>query len=312
MKLITSILRKSPPYIFTLVVLLSICWLTLMPKPLPDNNIQLFPGADKVAHFIIFGAFAGALFIDIMRAGTKRHAGICAIIAAFTSSCFGIAVEFLQMAMDMGRSAEFADVVADTLGAVSSALIFYLIDRHYFRNSNTRCVNCIPQYIGDLRDLKRVYLKSFPAAERRDWKDIVTRAQSDTCPMKMSVVMLDGNPVGFITFWNLGDFTYIEHFVIDPALRNRGIGAKALRQFCTQADNPVVLEAEPAGTGKNAARRVQFYERLGFKSFNDYNYVQLPYGIGLPSVPLILMSTSEEMNPEEISSKLHKIVYEQA
>ncbi|MDE6048707.1 MAG: GNAT family N-acetyltransferase, partial [Paramuribaculum sp.] len=300
------------PYIFTLVVLLSICWFTLMPKPLPDNDIQLFPGADKVAHFIIFGAFAGALFIDIMRAGTKRHAGICAIVAALISSCFGITVEFLQMAMDMGRSAEFADVVADILGAVSAALIFYLIDRQYFRGSDTRCVNCIPQNVRDLEDLKRIYLKSFPAAERREWKDIIARSQSDTSPMEMSVVILDGNPVGFITFWNLGDFTYIEHFVIDRALRNRGIGAKTLRQFCKQADNPVVLEAEPADTGENAARRLQFYERLGFKSFNDYNYVQPPYGIGLPSVPLILMSTSEKLNPEDISSKLHKIVYEQA
>ncbi len=311
MKLITSILRMSPPYIFSLVILLAICWLTLVPKPLPDADIQLFPGADKVAHFIMFGCFSGALFVDMMRTGKKRNSLLCAIFAAVISIISGISVEFLQNAMDMGRSAEYADIIADASGAISASIIIYIIDRNYFRKSVTDCRKCEYEDYSTINRLKSIYTKSFPEAERREWGDILTRSRSESSPMTMTLVILDGAPVGFITSWNLKDFVYIEHFAIDRALRNRGIGAKALKRFCSTTTKPVVLEAEPESLGEDAKRRIEFYKRLGFKDFSNFNYIQPPYRKDLPSVPLILMVTSETLDPATISSELHKTVYEQ-
>lgn len=312
MKFITSILRKSPPYIFSLVILLAICWLTLVPKPLPDTEIELFPRADKVVHFIMFGSFAGALFVDMMRAGVKRKAVVCAFIAAAVSSFFGIAVEYLQMAMDMGRSADSGDAIADVLGAVVTSAVFFFIDGNYFSKSDTRCMICTEKDSSELDHLKKVYMKSFPAAERREWSDIMHKSRDNKSPLTLTLVKMDSNPVGFITSWNLGDFIYIEHFVIDPALRNRGLGAKAIKEFCADAALPVVLETEPAGCGADAERRIRFYERVGFSPYSGFRYIQPSYGIGLPAVPLTLMSTDTSLSPEEISTKLHKIVYGQS
>lgn len=311
MKTITSILLVSPPYIFSLVILLAICWLTLVPKPLPDSDFQLFPGADKVAHFIMFGAFSGALFIDMMRAEKKRKPYLCALFAAGISIALGASVEYLQEAMCMGRSSEPGDVIADSLGAVCASLLFFIVDKNYFRRSLTECKKCDSEDYSGIDRLKNIYIKSFPEAERRDWNDIISRSRSENSPMNMTMVILDGAPVGFITSWDLKNYVYIEHFVIDPALRNRGIGAKALKRFCDGYAKPVVLEAEPESLGEDAKRRIKFYKRLGFYAFSDFNYIQPPYKKGLPSVPLILLSSSKTLNPEEISSELHRTVYEQ-
>lgn len=311
MKLINTILRNSPPYIYTLVILLAICWLTLVPKPLPDTDFQLFPGADKVAHFVLFGAFAGAFFIDMMRAGKKRSAVLCACIAGVISIILGAGVELFQYLMGAGRSAETADFVADAAGAIVVATAFYFIDRKYFNFVSPKCIKCTDSDENDLKELKKIYMKAFPPEERRDWDDIMSRSHSIGSPMSMTMVMMGNSPAGFITSWNLGNFVYIEHFVIDPMLRNRGIGIKALREFCTAANMPVVLEVERASAGETARRRIRFYERLNFHPYRDFNYIQPPYAPGLPEVPLMLMSTSKSLNPEEISLKLHKIVYEQ-
>lgn len=311
MKSITTILRMSPPYIFSLVILLAICWLTLVPKPLPTTDIHLFPGADKVAHFIMFGAFSGGLFIDMMRSGKKRKAYLCAVIGAIISIALGISVEFLQNVMELGRSSETGDIVADSLGAITVSTAFYFIDKNYFIKSVTECIKCEGDYFSNLNGLKSIYIKSFPEAERRDWNDIITRSKREDSPMSMTLVILDGNPIGFITSWDLKDFVYIEHFAIDPALRNRGIGAKAIKRFCSSSAKPVVLEAEPESLGENAMRRILFYKRLGFREFKDFNYIQPPYRKDSPAVPLTLMSTSALLNPADISSELHRVVYEQ-
>ena len=74
---------------------------------------------------------------------------------------------------------------------------------------------------------------AFPAQERRDTPQ--QREYSDSNPLFCNnVIVEDGKPVGMISYWDMGDFYYIEHFAIDPSLRNGGYGKRVLESIQTK------------------------------------------------------------------------------
>ncbi len=113
-----ALLDKLPPWILTIVCFLAICWLTLAPHPLPDNDIPLFPGADKLVHAIMFGGFTLCIILDWNRRHgwpPTIHKAEC--FAPVFASAFGIITEILQNEMHAGRSGDVWDLVADITGA---------------------------------------------------------------------------------------------------------------------------------------------------------------------------------------------------
>lgn len=123
---------KLPPWIFTTLTTLLILWLTLAPDPLGDNSPDLFPGADKVVHAIMFGFLTVMTLVDYQRRRAWRPvAGKTIWTAAAASSLLGIMIEFIQRAMDMGRGFEVADMCADVAGACLCALLWTLLQRHW-------------------------------------------------------------------------------------------------------------------------------------------------------------------------------------
>ena len=120
--LISGILNLWPKrWIVTALVILFILYLTLVPRPLSDNDIDI-PGLDKVVHTVMFGALAFAGCIDL--AQPKRghfsmpgRRGIFGVIVAV--SIFGGVIEILQQSMNAGRSGDILDFVADVAGVVA-------------------------------------------------------------------------------------------------------------------------------------------------------------------------------------------------
>ena len=103
---------------------------------------------------------------------------------------------------------------------------------------------------------------AFPAQERRDTPQ--QREYSDSNPLFCNnVIVEDGKPVGMISYWDMGDFYYIEHFAIDPSLRNGGYGKRVLESIQTKLQGPIVLEVEEP-TEEMSIRRINFYKRLNF------------------------------------------------
>ncbi len=118
MKKLKRLLSKLPPWSLTVVVVAAILWLTLAPRPLGDEDIPWFPGADKIAHAIMFGGLALVILIDYERShGWRRITLANAYTAAVISSLAGAAVEMGQVMMGLGRSFEWNDILADALGA---------------------------------------------------------------------------------------------------------------------------------------------------------------------------------------------------
>lgn len=152
----------------------------------------------------------------------------------------------------------------------------------------------------------RLYTEAFPADERRDSEDLERRIERGD--IALHLIMHDGQQAGFITTWNLGEVTYVEHFATEPWARGRGIGRGALEIMKTQSEKPLLLEVEPPETGDMATRRIGFYRRCGFDVVST-DYVQPPYGPGKNAVALYLMATTANPDLQHIVRELHKRVY---
>ncbi len=128
---VARLLLLLPQGLFTMLVTAAIFWLTLAPDPLPDNDIQLFPGFDKVAHACMFGGLYFAAAFDLVarhrgKGKTHLHAAlppIATVVTAVASIAFGGLIELVQEGMNMGRGCDLMDFVADIAGVVIAVLL---------------------------------------------------------------------------------------------------------------------------------------------------------------------------------------------
>lgn len=122
-----KILADMPVWLATVVVLAAILYLTLYPNPLPENDIPLFPGADKLVHALMMFGLSGCVAYDYMRSryGKGRMTppkGMLLCLLALTI-LFGGVIELLQSWMDLGRSEDILDFVADAAGAIVAFVV---------------------------------------------------------------------------------------------------------------------------------------------------------------------------------------------
>lgn len=136
------------------------------------------------------------------------------------------------------------------------------------------------------RFMEELLVASFPPQEYRALDAL--REMTDCRPAFANhVVCDDDRPVGLLTWWDFGDFRYVEHFAILSSLRNAGYGRRVLELLARDSSVPLVLEAEAPET-ETARRRIGFYERAGFAVW-DREYRQPPYRPGDGFLPMWLL-----------------------
>lgn len=115
-RLLNKVAYGMPGFFYTIIVLALILLLTLMPVDESHSKLLLFPHADKVVHFLMFGGLAAVFVFDCWRQGFKINLWLmcCAVLL---SSDLGGTIELLQDLMGLGRSGDFNDFVADTVGS---------------------------------------------------------------------------------------------------------------------------------------------------------------------------------------------------
>lgn len=123
----------------TVIVVLAILWLTLVPKPLGEKEISLFPGADKVVHALMFGGLTFVALVDWARGRNycSVRPAVC-IVTALASTLLGVAIEYIQRAMALGRDFDVMDMAADACGAFIVALIWIAAEYHRNHRHGTR------------------------------------------------------------------------------------------------------------------------------------------------------------------------------
>ena len=159
------------------------------------------------------------------------------------------------------------------------------------------------QYMEDL------LTNSFPVDEYRELSELKTYTDS-VSHFFNTIVQYDEQSVGFVSYWNFSDFHYIEHFAIDPTLRNGGYGRKLIDFLKKKLNSPILLEVE-LPENETAQRRIRFYERQEFKLWKK-KYMQPSYKKGSRPIPMHLMvhgGLSEKSDFEFVKNTLHKEVY---
>ncbi len=160
------------------------------------------------------------------------------------------------------------------------------------------------------RYMEQLLIQSFPKEEHNDLH--ILREHADCFAHYYSNVILDNDiPVGFILYWDFGDFYYVENVAIHPDQRNTGYGRQLFELLTRQFNRPIVLEVEPADE-EIALRRINFYKRLQFVLW-DGEYHQPSYRSEGDSRPMHLMvwgDTNVVIPPFDlIKNTLYKEVY---
>ena len=112
-------LKRIPRWLPTVLTVSAVLYLTLFPDPVPDNDLPLWEHTDKVVHALMMAAVWTALAIDLRRPLTPR----LRLTLFISVTAFGALIELAQQAMDLGRTADLADLAADTLGALLPTLL---------------------------------------------------------------------------------------------------------------------------------------------------------------------------------------------
>lgn len=132
-----EIIGKIPTGVISGVTLALILWLTLAPHPTGSVDLPLFPGADKVAHAIMFGFLTFVVLLEWMKRKGWTMLPLASIAAvAFAVGVLGIIIEVIQRAMGLGRTFETLDIIADTAGAFAAAGIWAMVQEFFAQNSD--------------------------------------------------------------------------------------------------------------------------------------------------------------------------------
>lgn len=129
----TSLLKFCKTWWPTALTLGVVLYATLSPNPVGADEVMLFPGADKLIHAIMMGGLASAVLFDMRCAGHRlsRRRKFYVALAVFV---FSFIDEFAQQAMELGRSPELADAIADTVGIIVASFTAPPVINHIFRH----------------------------------------------------------------------------------------------------------------------------------------------------------------------------------
>jgi ribosomal protein S18 acetylase RimI-like enzyme len=158
--------------------------------------------------------------------------------------------------------------------------------------------------------IENLYIESFPLSERRPVETMLDLYKGDS-HFVIAVTLEDNNTVGFLTYWDLDEFIFAEHFAISFEFRNGGYGRKVMDLFIKDVTKPIILEVE-LPTTILSERRIGFYQRIGFRLWESVQYQQPAYledGIAIPMKLMTYGDLDVEKNLIDIRSKLYSVVY---
>ena len=154
-----------------------------------------------------------------------------------------------------------------------------------------------------------LYEAAFPIDERRTLEAQAKIMQHPN--YKFEICMDHKLFLGFLLWWELDTYCYIDHFATAPQLRNQGYGKQILQDFMSKYSKPLLLEVELPTSTINQ-RRIGFYKRLGWV-LNEHHYTVPNSEEGQPPLELLLMSYPNPLTQEDVKQfvKLcHPIIFE--
>ncbi|MBR6282913.1 MAG: VanZ family protein [Muribaculaceae bacterium] len=132
-----SIYRILPPGLTSLLVIAAIAYLSLSSDPMGASHMHLFPGSDKVAHFLMYFFAAQAFICDYARLCLPHHTKLNVELALTTCAMLlGLIMEVGQLTLCETRSFDSLDIVSNCLGAIAGFMwLRYAGGMHRFRRA---------------------------------------------------------------------------------------------------------------------------------------------------------------------------------
>jgi Acetyltransferase (GNAT) family len=168
---------------------------------------------------------------------------------------------------------------------------------------------------------KRIYLDSFPAAERMSEAYFgAVFAAKDPCKHVLSIRM-DGNPIGIAYYEDIAiaQSAYLWYLAIDQTRRGGGIGSMVYKELCRslsdrfdlmvfEVEIPELAHEGPAAR-QTAQRRIDWYRSLGAKVLEGVEYFQ-NVDTGAPPTRMFLMAHPfTSMEATEVYERM-KLIFE--
>ncbi len=169
----------------------------------------------------------------------------------------------------------------------------------------------VPLYGGLFMDFDKIFEimdEAFPNNEMRTYEEQKKLLSNERYHIYKEYS--NGKIIGFLAYWDLENCLFLEHLAVDKNFRGHGTGANIILNNIKNVNKPVFLEVELPTTDL-AARRINFYKRLGF-FLNEFTYVQPALRKNEKSQNLFIMSYKKPISEQEFikyKNEIYKNVY---
>lgn len=114
------LIKAIPVGLMSVLMILLVAYLSLDPNPLGEQQLQLFAGADKVAHFVLYLVTASVFIIDYAKFKLPHHTKLnLELLFMCCAMLLGLLMEIGQLILTNGRDYDVNDLVANCLGAAT-------------------------------------------------------------------------------------------------------------------------------------------------------------------------------------------------
>lgn len=155
-----------------------------------------------------------------------------------------------------------------------------------------------------------IMVESFPQNERKSKEDFFKQLYEKAFNIKLGRNN-SGKIKGFIGWWQLEKYRFVEHFAVSSENRNKGFGKRFFAEFMSSGKYPVALEVElPAD--EISKHRITFYEHLGL-FLHPYMYYQPSYTMDNENVEMLIMTSNPELEQNDfeiLRTEIYKTVYD--
>lgn len=129
-----TFLKYIPTGLLSLAVTLLVAYFSLSSDPL-GSDLPLFPGADKVAHFLMYFFTTLVYLYDYTRKKfphhTKANKELLIMVIAMV---LGLLMECCQLSLTVDRAFEVEDIVANCSGAAAAFITGHFLLIKWYRN----------------------------------------------------------------------------------------------------------------------------------------------------------------------------------
>lgn len=124
-------INKIPSGLLSLITFVVIIYVSLDNNPFEINQVQLFEGADKIIHALMYGFLVMVMIYESSKfLYFEEPDFISYILLIMMSFLFSVSMELLQEIMEIGRHMDIYDIIANLSGIIIGSLVmkFGLLD----------------------------------------------------------------------------------------------------------------------------------------------------------------------------------------